>query len=131
MRIVITASARPRPELVTPPKGKEGDLTDETQARLCDLDNILRRYAGNLAELMAWRGRLDYGEQLDVDLQSVFDKLQTAHDSLADLPDCPFDSLDDAFAAIRDGSFMSHFAPKTNQSEVKTHEASESQPENK
>ena len=69
---------RPRPVLITPPKGAEGDCTDETMARSCDLNLIIQRYGGNLAELAAWRGTMSFGDQPPDNLEDALERLNDA-----------------------------------------------------
>lgn len=103
--VIVNVSDRPRPRLSTPRKGEVGDLCDESMERLTNIDLILKRYGGNLAEMVAWRGRLEFGEQPPCDLEDALDAIRNAHDALHDIPNNPFRDLDDAFAAISDGSF--------------------------
>lgn len=101
-KIIIDISLRPRPTLKTPAKGSEGDCTDETMAKFTDLGSIVQRYAGNLAELAAWRGTMSFGDQPVNNLEDAIDKLKEAHDYIAE---SPYDSLEDAIVAINNGSF--------------------------
>ena len=77
---IITRENRPRPRLVTPAKGEQGDCTDETMAGMCDINRIIQRYGGNLAELAAWRGSMSYGEQPPDNLEDALDMLNYAKD---------------------------------------------------
>lgn len=106
--IVVDYSERKRPRLVTPAKGSVGDLTNESQRPLTDVDFILRRYAGNLAELNAWKSNLKYGDQCAMpdDLVDAFNVLKDAHDAFEKLQDNPFGSFEEAMSAIADGTFM-------------------------
>ena len=52
--IIIDISERPRPSLVTPTKGTEGDMVDETQASACSIDAIIKRYGGTLPAAKGW-----------------------------------------------------------------------------
>lgn len=112
--IVVDYSKRKRPRLVTPAKGSVGDLTNESQRPLTDVDFILRRYAGNLAELNAWKSNLKYGDQsaLPADLVDAFNTLKDAHDAFDNLQDNPFGSFDEAMSAIADGTFMDKISKK-------------------
>lgn len=112
--IVIDYSERKRPRLVTPSKGSVGDLTNESQRPLTDVDFILRRYAGNLAELNAWKSNLKYGDQTAMpdDLVEAFNTLKDAHDAFDKLQDNPFGSFDEAMSAIADGTFMDKISTK-------------------
>lgn len=112
--IVVCYADRPRPVLVTPDKGSPGDCTDETMAKDTDLPSILARYGGNLAEIARWRGTMSFGDQPVDNLEDALEVISNAHDALVDLPNNPFTSLDDAFAAIKDGTFMD----KINKKEV-------------
>ena len=69
---------RPRPRLTTPLKGSLGDCTDETQSAACDLNSIIKRYGGNLAELAAWRGSMSFGVQPPDNLEDALDVLRDA-----------------------------------------------------
>lgn len=69
---------RPRPVLITPAKGAEGDCTDETMASMCDINRIIQRYGGNLAELAAWRGSMSFGEQPPDNLEDALERLNDA-----------------------------------------------------
>ena len=77
---IITRENRSRPRLVTPAKGEEGDCTDETMVGICDINRIIQRYGGNLAELAAWRGSMSYGEQPPDNLEDALDMLNNAKD---------------------------------------------------
>lgn len=70
---------RPRPVLTTPAKGAEGDCTDETMASMCDINRIIQRYGGNLAELAAWRGSMSFGEQPPDNLEDALERLKDAN----------------------------------------------------
>ncbi len=80
---IIKREDRPRPLLITPPKGGEGDCTDETMASMCDINRIIQRYGGNLAELAAWRGTMRYGEQPPDNLEDALETLKNAKDICA------------------------------------------------
>lgn len=112
--IILDISKRVKPRLVTPAKGSTGDLTNESQRPLTDIDFILKRYAGNLAELNAWKSKQKYGDQsaLPDDLVDAFNVLKDAHDAFDNLPDNPFSSFDDAMAAIADGTFIDKIVPR-------------------
>ena len=69
---------RPRPVLITPAKGSVGDCTDETMASMCDINRIIQRYGGNLAELAAWRGTMSFGEQPPDNLEDALERLNDA-----------------------------------------------------
>ena len=84
---------RPRPVLITPAKGTEGDCTDETMVGMCDINRIIQRYGGNLAELAAWRGSMSYGEQPPDNLEDALDMLNNAKDICHNLG---VDSISDA-----------------------------------
>lgn len=123
--IVVSYEDRPRPVLVTPEKGSPGDCTDETMAKDTDLPSILARYGGNLAEIARWRGTMSFGDQPVDNLEDALDVISSAHDALADLPNNPFTSLDDAFAAIKDGTFMDKITKKEVNNEKKSSQPSE------
>ena len=84
---------RPRPKLITPAKGTEGDCTDETMVGMCDINRIIQRYGGNLAELAAWRGSMSYGDQPPDNLEDALDMLNNAKDLCNSLG---VDSISDA-----------------------------------
>ena len=131
--IVVAYSDRPRPVLKTPAKGSLGDCTDETMASLTDLPSILARYGGNLAEIARWRGTMAFGDQPVDNLEDALDAISNAHDALADLPNNPFETLDDAFAAIKDGTFVDIITKKEVKDEKKPskpEEVKEDLPEN-
>lgn len=110
--IVITRDMRPRPTLRTPAKGTEGDCTDETMVDGCDIGRIIQRYGGNLAELARWRGTMSFGEQVNHNLEDNVERFRELEGQLKDLPNCPFGTLEEAFNAIADGSFMDKIVPR-------------------
>lgn len=77
---IVKRENRLRPYLVTPAKGTPGDCTDETMAGMCDINRIIQRYGGNLAELAAWRGSMQYGDQPPDNLEDALDMLNHAKD---------------------------------------------------
>ena len=77
---IVKRENRLRPCLVTPAKGTPGDCTDETMAGMCDINRIIQRYGGNLAELAAWRGTMQYGDQPPDNLEDALDMLNNAKD---------------------------------------------------
>ena len=123
--LVIAYDDRPRPVLVTPAKGTFGDCTDESMAKDTDLPSILARYGGNLAEIARWRGTMSFGDQPSDNLEDALEVIANAHDALADLPNNPFTSLDDAFSAIKDGTFMDKITKKEVKDEKKPSQPSE------
>lgn len=93
MKIVIR-DTRLRPTVSTPPRGSLGDKTIQGDKSKTDLNNILARYAGNLAELKAWQGTLEYGDQsTTTDLVEAFDTLKEAQQILED---GNFESIEEA-----------------------------------
>ena len=94
---IVTREQRPRPRLITPAKGEQGDCTDETMAGMCDINRIIQRYGGNLAELAAWRGSMSYGEQPPDNLEDALDMLNNAKDICNNLG---VDSITDALATL-------------------------------
>ena len=129
MRVIIfDVSKRPRPVLVTPSKGEFGDCTDETQAKFTDIGSIIARYGGNLAELARWRGSMSFGDQPLDNLEDAIEALEKAKDALGDLENNPFASLDEAFAAIKDGTFADKIKNPPKKEDTKN-EASSHQPE--
>lgn len=60
--IIIDISERIRPTLTTPKKGSEGDLCVQSDEPKTDINNILVRYGGNLAEMTAWRNSQVFGD---------------------------------------------------------------------
>lgn len=103
--IIVNREDRPRPRLVTPKKGAKGDITDESLRSSCDIVSILKRYAGNLADL---RGDIIYGDEASIpkDLQDAFTVVSNASESLKHLPNNPFESIYDALRSIENGSFL-------------------------
>lgn len=73
--IVLFRDQRVRPLLQTPAKGSVGDRCIESEVGETDIPTILRKYAGNLQELMAWRGKLSYGVQTPDNLQDLYQHL--------------------------------------------------------
>ena len=129
MRCIISdVSNRPRPVLVTPAKGEFGDCTDETQAKHTDIGSIIARYGGNLADLARWRGSMSFGDQPVNNLEDAIEAVETARDALGNLENNPFESLDAAFAAIKDGTFIDKIKNPPKKEEVK-HETSSNKPE--
>ncbi|QCS36194.1 hypothetical protein [Capybara microvirus Cap1_SP_159] len=92
-------------------------MVDQSHEVLTRLDTILSRYAGNLAELVAWRGSVAYGEQSTLDLQSAYDKMREAHEAFVDLPNNPFKSFDEAMLAVSDGTFVEKIAKSSEASQ--------------
>lgn len=74
--IALLRDERMRPTLKTPPKGSEGDRCIESEVGETDIPTILRKYAGNLQELLAWRGNLSYGVQPSDDLEEVLQSVE-------------------------------------------------------
>ena len=103
--LVVDFSDRPRPVVTTPLKGEFGDCTDETQAKHTDIGSIIARYGGNLAELARWRGSMSFGCQPVDNLEDAIDALLNARTALDALENSPFNSLDEALASFRDGTF--------------------------
>ena len=91
MRIIVISNARaevPRPRLVTPRKGEVGDMCHEEQAESTDIRRIMRAYAGNLEEMMAWRSRpiVDYDDTVyPTDLQDAIEIARDADNKVNDL----------------------------------------------
>ena len=112
---IITRENRPRPRLVTPAKGEQGDCTDETMAGMCDINRIIQRYGGNLAELAAWRGSMSYGEQPPDNLEDALDMLNNAKDICNNLG---VDSISDALAKLITPSTIENSPTTENSSEV-------------
>ena len=94
---IVTREQRPRPRLITPAKGEQGDCTDETMAGMCDINRIIQRYGGNLAELAAWRGSMRYGDQPPDNLEDALDMLNNAKDICHNLG---VDSITEALAKL-------------------------------
>lgn len=117
MRIVVfDVSELPRPALVTPAPCAEGDRCVKSDVVHTDIDNIIRRFAGNLAEIKAWQNGLRYGEQLNADLASLHEMFQSAHDNFSAWSDSPFGSFAEAAECWSNGTFdtriAEHFASK-------------------
>lgn len=125
--IIFDVDKRPRPSLVTPAKGEFGDCTDETQAQHTDIGSIIARYGGNLAELARWRGTMSFGDQPLNNLEDAIEAFESANEALGNLENHPFASLDEAFAAIKDGTFISKI--NSPNKEVTKHETSSNQSE--
>lgn len=91
MTIINISNARaeiPRPRIVTPRKGEVGDMCHEEQAESTDIRRIMRAYAGNLDEMMAWRSRpiVDYDDTVyPTDLQAAIETARDADNKLNDL----------------------------------------------
>ena len=125
MRVIIfDVSKRSRPVLVTPAKGELGDCTDETQAKHTDIGSIIARYGGNLAELARWRGSMSFGDQPLDNLEDAIAAIETARDALGSLENNPFESLDEAFAAIKDGTFTDKITNPPKKEEMKDEKSS-------
>lgn len=103
-----------RVTLVTPKKGDKGDMCDETQVGLTDIPSILHRYAGNLEELMKWRGNLRYEDTtlLPRDYTEAYEIFNRAEQAFVNLKDNPFGSLDEAYQAYKEGKFFDAFSKK-------------------
>lgn len=79
------------PAVRTPDKRSVGDLADYSQVDSCDICNIMHRYSGNMAELMAWRKGLKYGDDTLVpkdllDAFHVMDRFNRSYGSLGLTP---------------------------------------------
>lgn len=70
-------------DVKTPEKRSVGDLADYSQVDSCDISNIMHRYSGNLAELMAWRKGLKFGDDTIVpkDLLDAYQVMEKFHRS--------------------------------------------------
>lgn len=70
-------------DVKTPEKRSVGDLADYSQVDACDISNIMHRYSGNMAELMAWRKGLKFGDDTLVpkDLLDAFHVMEKFHRS--------------------------------------------------
>lgn len=126
---IVKRENRPRPRLVTPAKGDPGDCTDETMAGMCDINRIIQRYGGNLAELAAWRGSMSYGEQPPDNLEDALDMLNNAKDICNNLG---VDSITDALQKLSTPSTIensSEVVEPVKETEVKN-ETTENQQEN-
>lgn len=109
-KYIYSVDDRNRPVSVTPEKGSDGDLCNESMVGFTDLDYIIKRYGGNLDEVRRWSGQFRYGDDISAnfDLQEAFEKIKAASDALIDTP---FRSLDEAIKAINDGTFESAITP--------------------
>lgn len=116
---------RPRPMLITPAKGTEGDCTDETMAGMCDINRIIQRYGGNLAELAAWRGSMSYGEQPPDNLEDALVMLNNAKDICNRLG---VDSISDALTKLNNPTTDESSNVEIVKKEV-SNEKTENQPE--
>lgn len=90
--------------LVTPKKGSKGDKCIESDAEKTSIPSILARYGGNLA---AWRGddRFEDTTTYPVDMLDAQRRIREAQDILCKIPNNPFNTLKDAFDAIKSGDF--------------------------
>ena len=114
---------RPRPTLQTPAKGSVGDCTDETMASMCDINRIIQRYGGNLAELAAWRGSMSYGEQPPDNLEDALERLNDAKQICQSLG---VETITDALNKLDSETPVNSETPTKDVN----HEASENQSEN-
>ena len=105
--IIIDISERPRPSLVTPAKGSEGDMVDETQAAACSIDAIIKRYGGNLPPAKGWT---DGGVQLPLNRDELEDMAYKACEDIVNNGKSPFKSVDEAITALSDGTFAEKVA---------------------
>ena len=105
--IIIDISERPRPSLVTPAKGSEGDMVDETQAAACSIDAIIKRYGGNLPPAKGWT---DGGVQLPLNRDELEDMAYNACEDIVNNGKSPFKTVDEAIAALSDGTFAEKVA---------------------
>lgn len=122
--LLFSVHDRPRPEVVTPAKGSEGDCTDETQAAMTSVDSIISRYGGNLAEIAGWRGRMGANQfQPPSNLEDALEILKNAESELV-ASKLPFDSLSSALESMRDGSFAERIkaASKSVEETVSAHD---------
>lgn len=91
MKIISISKARvevPRPRLKTPKKGDFGDLCHEEQAKDTDIRRIMKKYAGNLEEMLAWRSKpIDNFDATayPVDLQEALENVRAADQKVSDL----------------------------------------------
>ena len=109
--IIIDISERPRPSLVTPAKGSQGDMVDETQAAACSIDAIIKRYGGNLPAAKGWP---DGGVQLPLNRDELEDMAYNACEDIVNNGKSPFKTVDEAITALADGTFaekVSNFKP--------------------
>lgn len=120
---------RPRPVLITPAKGAEGDCTDETMASMCDINRIIQRYGGNLAELAAWRGSMSYGEQPPDNLEDALERLNDAKQICSSLG---VETISEALDKLNPETPVNPEIPVNPETTTKDviHEASENQPQN-
>ena len=138
MKVRNLFTVRVRVSLVTPKKGDKGDMCDESQVGLTDIPSILRRYAGNLEELMKWRGNLRYEDTTIYphDYTEAYEMFNRAEQSFVNLKDNPFKSLDEAYQAYKEGKFFDafnkHSAPTVDElSPANNNEVINETPENK
>lgn len=127
--VVFDLNDRPRPALKTPAPCEEGDRCVKSDVVHTDIDAIIRRFAGNLAEIKAWQSGLKYGEQLDADLTDLHEMLREAHDRYDEWKDSPFGSFAEAAECWANGTFDSrvsdYISSKTKKTEVNTDETPE------
>ena len=122
---IVKRENRLRPRLITPGKGEPGDCTDETMVGMCDINRIIQRYGGNLAELAAWRGTMQFGEQPPDNLEEALEMLNNAKDICKNLG---VDSVIDAITKLTEIPTEIPEKPIT-ESEV-NNETPENKPEN-
>lgn len=123
--IIIDISERPRPSLVTPAKGSEGDMVDETQAAACSIDAIIKRYGGNLPAAKGWP---DGGVQLPLNRDELEEMAYKACEDIVNNGQSPFKSVDEAITALSDGTFadkVSNFKPTETAAAAETAETAE------
>ena len=105
--IIIDVAERPRPSLVTPAKGSQGDMVDETQASACSIDAIIKRYGGTLPAAKGWP---DGGVQLPLNRDELEAMAYNACEDIVNNGKSPFKTVDEAITALTDGTFAEKVA---------------------
>lgn len=132
MKVRNLFTIRVRVSLVTPKKGDKGDMCDESQVGMTDIPSILKRYAGNLEELMKWRGNLRFEDTtvLPRDYTEAYEMFTRAEESFNNLKDNPFNSMDEAYQAFKEGRFFDAFNKKSVSTVVETPTVNDSEVKN-
>lgn len=114
----------------TPVKGSEGDLCVQSDLAKTDINSILHRYAGNLAELKAWQDGREFGVQSPLgddllDATSVFESLESQYNNNAQLSKA-FANFGDFVRSVSDGTIYSKLKGNENEQAQESIQTSES-----
>ena len=135
-KYILNGDKRVKVIALTPAKGSDGDLTVQSDLIKTNINNILHRYAGNLAELKAWQDGKEYGVQSPMgddllDATQVFDRLERQYHSNEELSKV-FDNFGAFINAVSDGTIYDVLNSKLNSKgekhEQKTENKSEGEP---